>query len=74
MEEGQTFGEVSFLLSGGASASVIADSANVEVYILEGYYINILFGIQPELAGRFYKYLAYTLQRRIRSREEERKT
>eukprot|EP01114_Cavostelium_apophysatum_P015009 TRINITY_DN4008_c0_g1_i4.p1 TRINITY_DN4008_c0_g1~~TRINITY_DN4008_c0_g1_i4.p1 ORF type:complete len:1425 (+),score=391.51 TRINITY_DN4008_c0_g1_i4:717-4991(+) len=70
MEEGQSFGEVSFLLSGGASASVIAESDQTEVYILEGYYINVLFGIQPELAGRFYKYLADTLQRTIRSREE----
>lgn len=73
MGEEQTFGEISFLLSGGATASVLADSEIVEVLLLEGYFINILFGIHPELAGRFYKYLATTLQRRIRSREEERK-
>jgi len=72
METGQTFGEISFLLSGGASASVIADGENVEVFLLEGYFLNILFGMKPELAGRFYKYLAKTLQRRVRSREEER--
>ena len=73
MGEGATFGEVSFLLSGGASASVIADSSSVEVYLLEGYYINILFGMKPELAGRFYKYLAKTLQRTVQLREAERK-
>lgn len=69
MVSGQTFGEISFLLSGGASASVIAESENVEVYILEGYFINILFGRKPELAGRFYKYLADSIQRSLRSRE-----
>ena len=71
MEEEQTFGEISFLISGGATASVYAESEFVEVHVLEGYYINILFGIHPELAGRFYKYLANSLQRRVRSREEE---
>jgi CRP-like cAMP-binding protein len=55
MGAGQTFGEVSFLLSGGASASVIVDSDQVEVTVLEGYFINILFGMKPDIAGRFYK-------------------
>jgi len=65
-----TFGEISFLLSGGATASVIADSETVDVYIMEGYFINILFGRKQELAGRFYKYLAHELQRRVRIVEE----
>jgi len=71
MEQGQTFGEISFLLSGGATASVIADSTTVDIYILEGYFLNILFTIRPELAGRFYKYLAITLQKRLRERENK---
>jgi len=66
--EGMT-GEISFLLSGGATASVIAESKTVEVYIMEGYFINILFGRKPELAGRFYKYLANELQKKVRSFE-----
>ena len=70
MEVEDTFGEISFLLSGGATADVIADSEIVEVYIMEGYFINILFGRKPELAGRFYKYLANELQRRIRTTED----
>lgn len=69
MEAGQMFGEISFLISGGATASVIADSEIVEVHVLEGYFINILFGMRPEIAGRFYKHLASVLQKRIRSRE-----
>ena len=48
-----------------ATASVIADSETVDVYIMEGYFINILFGRKQELAGRFYKYLAHELQRRV---------
>jgi len=70
MDPGSTFGEISFLLSGGASASVLADSDNVQVYIMEGYFINILFSMKAEMAGRFYKYLATLLQRRVRVREE----
>jgi len=71
LEAGQFFGEVSFLLSGGATAAVVADTEEVELSILEGYFINILFGIRPEMAGRFYKHLANVLQRRIREREDE---
>mmetsp|Transcript_4454 Transcript_4454/g.6234 ORF Transcript_4454/g.6234 Transcript_4454/m.6234 type:complete len:1257 (-) Transcript_4454:61-3831(-) len=70
MEDGQFFGEISFLLSGGATATITADSEEVHVYVLEGYFMNILFGIRPELAGRFYKHLANVLQKRIRSRDE----
>lgn len=55
LETGQTFGEISFLISGGATASVIANSEKVIVIILEGYFMNILFGRKPEIAGRFYK-------------------
>ncbi|PRP88917.1 hypothetical protein PROFUN_00385 [Planoprotostelium fungivorum] len=71
LQEGQFFGEISFLLSGGATATIVAHSDQVELSILEGYFINILFGIRPEMAGRFYKHLANILQRRIREREDE---
>jgi hypothetical protein len=56
-------------LSGGASASVVAD-ATTEVYILEGYCLNMLFLIKPELGGKFYKYLAQSLQTTLRAREQ----
>lgn len=69
MKSGQTFGEISFLLSGGATATVIVESDYVDVYIMEGYFINIIFARHPELAGRFYKYLAFELQRRVRASE-----
>lgn len=74
LDAGSMFGEISFLLSGGATASVIADTDFVDVYILEGFFINILFQRRPELAGRFYKYLAVKLQQRIRVLEDKKKT
>jgi CRP-like cAMP-binding protein len=69
IEAGQMFGEISFLLSGGATASVIADSETVTCYVIEGYFINIMFNVRPQIAGRFYKYLAKTVQRTLRERD-----
>jgi CRP-like cAMP-binding protein len=70
MEQGALFGEMTFLEKGKATASVIADS-DVQVYIIEGYFINILFVDHPELAGRFYSYLATVLAQRLSDRESQ---
>jgi len=67
---GATLGEVSFLLSGGASASVIAETV-VKAQVLEGYFMNILFNHKPQLGGKFFKYLAFQLKRRIEERENQ---
>lgn len=64
IKEGETFGEISFLEGEGASASVIADG-DVELYIIEGYFINVLFSTQPGFAGRFYHYLCSILASRL---------
>jgi len=61
----QTFGEVSMLIDGKASASVIADSDEVEVIVLDKNFINIMFVRYPDMAGRFYHYLASVLARRL---------
>ena len=67
MPNGSTFGEMSFLLGGGASASVIADSDDgVTVFIVEADYFKRLFNERPELAGRWFKYLATVLEGRFR--------
>jgi CRP-like cAMP-binding protein len=68
MEQGELFGEISFLRGVGASATVIADSETVDLTIIEGYFVKTLFGIDPSFAGRFYKYLAALLAHRIRLR------
>ena len=68
MNQDETFGEISFLQGGsrGANASVIANSDDgVELTIIEGYYINALFNVNPGFAGRFYQYLSMVLAHRI---------
>lgn len=67
----QTFGEISFLQGEGATASVIANEENVEIYVIEGYIISNLFDGNPGFGGRFFKYLAFTVNNRLRVREGE---
>lgn len=71
MNQGETFGEISFLKGKGANASVIAHTdEGVELTIIEGYYINALFNINPGFAGRFYKYMCFLLAHRIKLRQK----
>ena len=64
------FGEISFIHQGSAaSASVVADDDTVELYVLEGHFINILFVKYPDLAGRFFAYLAGVIAGRLNERE-----
>jgi len=65
----QTIGEVSLLTGSKATASVIADSDEVEVLILERNFINIMLVRYPDMAGRFYHYLASVLARRLNYHE-----
>ncbi len=61
----ETFGDMSFLTGAAASATCIADSDECELTILEGYYVNTVFSMRPDLAGRFYKFLAMLITARI---------
>eukprot|EP01125_Pyxidicula_operculata_P011412 TRINITY_DN3738_c2_g1_i3.p1 TRINITY_DN3738_c2_g1~~TRINITY_DN3738_c2_g1_i3.p1 ORF type:complete len:1577 (+),score=500.93 TRINITY_DN3738_c2_g1_i3:781-5511(+) len=62
----QTFGELSVLGGGGrASATVIAESEEVQVMILDTNLANAMFVRFPDMAGRFYHYLASVLARRL---------
>jgi len=70
LEPGALFGEMTFLENGKATASVIAKGSNVAIYMIEGWYINTLFVDHPNLAGRFYSYLATILSKRLSDREE----
>jgi CRP-like cAMP-binding protein len=69
MEPGSLFGEMSFLEGGGATVSVVADDDKVTLYVIEGYFINLLFVRYPDLAGRFYHYLSSVLANRLNKRE-----
>lgn len=67
MGENETFGEVSFL-SDKASANVRADT-DVQIYVIDWTWVNILFVRHPKLAGRFYHYLASLITHRIKKQE-----
>ncbi|AKT35939.1 cyclic nucleotide-binding domain-containing protein [Chondromyces crocatus] len=62
---GAVFGEVSFLESAAASASVVARE-ETEVDVIEGTYVHSLLGSVPGLAARFYQSLAVMLAKRLR--------
>lgn len=70
MANNEPFGEISFLMGGNATASVVADEDIVEVYVFEGYFINILYAKDPALAGRFFYYLSTLLSSRFEQREK----
>lgn len=57
------------MLDGIASANIVADT-DVEVYVFEGQFIDIVYATRPELASRFFYYLATVLSARFDSREK----
>jgi CRP-like cAMP-binding protein len=62
---GAVFGEMSFLESAAASASIVAKD-EVELDILEGPFVHSLLASVPGLAARFYQSLAVMLAQRLR--------
>lgn len=62
---GEIFGEMSFVEGIEASASVVAE-VPVEVYRIDGDYINSLLMTNPSLFGRFYKSLVEIVSHRLR--------
>jgi CRP-like cAMP-binding protein len=70
-DDGAVFGEISFLEGGAASASVIADENDTQVFVIEGYFLNVLFEKYPSMGGRFYHFLAQMLSKRLKQRESE---
>jgi len=71
LQPGETFGEISFLQDSQITASVVADEDGVEVYVIEGDYLNDIFNEHPGIPGRFYKYLATLISNRLHNREIE---
>jgi len=68
---GETFGEISFLQNSQITASVVADSDRVEIYVIQGDYLNEIFNEHAGVPGRFYKYLATLISNRLHHREIE---
>ena len=66
LEEGELFGEMSFVEDFEASASVVADGPCV-VDVIPGEYIRELIAPEPDFAVRFYHSIAEILSRRLRA-------
>lgn len=67
--EREMFGETNFLLRTESLVSVVADEDNVDIYVIDRDFLEVLFEKQPGLAGKFYKFLSLIEARRIRHRE-----
>jgi CRP/FNR family cyclic AMP-dependent transcriptional regulator len=65
LEAGEVCGEMAFLESGVASASVTA-SDTLEVCAIEWSALTDLFELYPHMGSRFYRSLAVNLSRRMR--------
>lgn len=65
MEKGEIFGELNFVLAEETSANVIASSEKVVVRVIEGYFVNMLFSLHPQIAGKFYKFIACQIISRL---------
>jgi CRP-like cAMP-binding protein len=70
LKQGELFGEISFLIGGGASADVVAESDIVVVFLVEAEWLKRLFNSDPTLAARFFKYLAVVIERRVQRRQQ----
>lgn len=67
LKPGDTFGELSFVVEGShiSNASIVAET-DVVVNIIEGYYLDVLFGHYQVLEGCFYHHLAAVLETHLR--------
>jgi len=68
LKPGDTFGELSFVMEGShiSNASIVAET-DVVVNIIEGYYLDVLFGQNQVLEGGFYHHLAAVLETHLRN-------
>jgi len=71
IHEKETLGDISFLQNSRATASVIAETDDMKVYIVEGAHIHLLFRSVAGFSARFYRYLASIISGRLRERETD---
>lgn len=71
MRKGEIFGELTFLLGGTASVSVVAQSSHVDILIINKLDLQPFFQKRMDLCPKFYKYLATQISNRIRSKEAQ---
>lgn len=68
MKTGEIFGEITYLFGGGVCVNIVADD-EVDIYSLEREQLLELFAIHPDMAARFYKFLAIQISNRVRKGE-----
>lgn len=66
---GEVIGEASLLSEDSASTFDVIAIEETQVSWVEAYYLNILFQYKPELAGKYYRYLASILCKKLHSLE-----
>eukprot|EP01122_Echinamoeba_exundans_P012030 TRINITY_DN494_c0_g2_i1.p1 TRINITY_DN494_c0_g2~~TRINITY_DN494_c0_g2_i1.p1 ORF type:complete len:820 (-),score=147.31 TRINITY_DN494_c0_g2_i1:472-2931(-) len=64
LKPGEIFGDISFLIGGSATASVIAEE-ETSIYVLDTVFLSILFHSDPLLAARLYFYLSEQIGHRL---------
>ncbi len=69
MIAGELFGDVSYVVGGAATASVVVDQA-AALDCIDGAALDELLGADPSLAARFYHSVALRLAERLRDRTE----
>eukprot|EP00301_Raphidiophrys_heterophryoidea_P027006 c9435_g1_i1.p1 GENE.c9435_g1_i1~~c9435_g1_i1.p1 ORF type:complete len:1156 (-),score=387.18 c9435_g1_i1:226-3693(-) len=67
IQVGEMFGEMSFLQDHPPSASIVSTMDNTLVYNIDKKFVDSLLDLNPELPGRFYKFLATFLASRLRN-------
>ena len=70
MGAGELFGERSLLFGGHASASVIVHTQEAEIRVLDRLLLERLFFARPDVAGGFYRYLAFSIEGRLWQRNQ----
>eukprot|EP01102_Stenamoeba_stenopodia_P017403 TRINITY_DN6222_c0_g4_i1.p1 TRINITY_DN6222_c0_g4~~TRINITY_DN6222_c0_g4_i1.p1 ORF type:complete len:812 (-),score=191.97 TRINITY_DN6222_c0_g4_i1:61-2496(-) len=63
------FGDIGFVTGDGATANVVSDEDDTEVYVIAADYLYHIFKRDPILVGRFYKYLAVVQEGRLREKQ-----
>jgi len=65
LKDGDVFGELTFLTGSKIGSYEIVIKENSKLMAIEPYYLNILFQTYPNLAGKFYCWLASVLCERL---------